>query len=438
MANQAHLDDYAATGKVEGLGYEIFAESYARAMMNLDMPEPLRAFWEEENKSLAFDAEWREVDHPRAPDGKFGAGSGTGAAPKSAEKSEADPKKAEATRAIKDRLRLLDSHDFLTKQIKQREALSARGRIGSSGQQMLKMEHDRLAQIEKELGGKPDWGGELKKAADAIAEQHGFDSSKISIQKTPKTFDLNGKQYNYAGAATLGTGRIELWPDQIKPSSVENVVAHEIMHHKYHAFLNALLIEENAVRRAASNAGKNLWYVNGLLKEPHDKQFPLLQAHRQVMAVGRDAFAKSDGVSPYSKMWWKAATAKPPAANDQQAFHETLAEMAAAEQRTGQLPGAPEWRALYALVNGQWDKSRQAKPEPETKTPQKRDRKREAEEGARRLEQQKRLLEEAEKKRREARNEELRAELDRLRDKVRRKKTQDPDQLRLLKGNPVE
>ena len=126
-----------------------------------------------------------------------------------------------------------------------------------------------------------------------------------------------------------------------------------------------------------------------------------------------------------------SATAKPPSANDEQAFHETLAEMAAAEQQRGQLPGAPEWRALYALVNGQWDKSRQAKPEPETKTPQKRDRKREAEEGARRLQ-------EAEKKRREARNEELRAELDRLRDKVRRKKTQDPDQLRLLKGNPVE
>jgi hypothetical protein len=47
MANQAHLDDYAATGKVDGLGYEIFAESYARAMLGLDMPEALRAFWAE-------------------------------------------------------------------------------------------------------------------------------------------------------------------------------------------------------------------------------------------------------------------------------------------------------------------------------------------------------------------------------------------------------
>jgi hypothetical protein len=91
MANQAHLDDYAATGKVEGLGYEIFAESYARAMLGLDMPEPLRAFWDEENKSLAHDAEWNEGKHKRDEAGRF-SGSGSLFHGSNEEFSEFDPK----------------------------------------------------------------------------------------------------------------------------------------------------------------------------------------------------------------------------------------------------------------------------------------------------------------------------------------------------------
>jgi hypothetical protein len=63
MANQAHLDDYAQTGKVDGLGFEIFAESYARAMLGLEMPEPLGAFWAAEG--LAAD-EYRFMESLQA------------------------------------------------------------------------------------------------------------------------------------------------------------------------------------------------------------------------------------------------------------------------------------------------------------------------------------------------------------------------------------
>lgn len=47
MANQVHLHDLHKRGKVDSIAAEVFAESYARAMMGLDMPDELAKFWGE-------------------------------------------------------------------------------------------------------------------------------------------------------------------------------------------------------------------------------------------------------------------------------------------------------------------------------------------------------------------------------------------------------
>jgi hypothetical protein len=48
MANEAHLEDLARRGTVEGgLAAEVFAEGYARAAIGLPMPAELAAFWSE-------------------------------------------------------------------------------------------------------------------------------------------------------------------------------------------------------------------------------------------------------------------------------------------------------------------------------------------------------------------------------------------------------
>jgi hypothetical protein len=48
MANPVHLANYERTGKVDsGLAAEVFAESYARAMLGLPMPYQLREFWDD-------------------------------------------------------------------------------------------------------------------------------------------------------------------------------------------------------------------------------------------------------------------------------------------------------------------------------------------------------------------------------------------------------
>lgn len=46
MANPVHLRDFEEKGHVDGgIATEVFAESYARAVLGLPMPEPLREFW---------------------------------------------------------------------------------------------------------------------------------------------------------------------------------------------------------------------------------------------------------------------------------------------------------------------------------------------------------------------------------------------------------
>lgn len=56
MANPTHLHDFEEKGKVEGLASEVFAESYARFMLGLPMPERLRLFWSEREALECSDA----------------------------------------------------------------------------------------------------------------------------------------------------------------------------------------------------------------------------------------------------------------------------------------------------------------------------------------------------------------------------------------------
>jgi hypothetical protein len=46
IANAVHQRDIEKTGKVEDLAGEVFSESYARMAMGMDVPEELRAFWD--------------------------------------------------------------------------------------------------------------------------------------------------------------------------------------------------------------------------------------------------------------------------------------------------------------------------------------------------------------------------------------------------------
>ncbi len=236
-------------------------------------------------------------------------------------------------------------------------------------------------------GGAPDAGGPTPFQLDAIkienarreqlaaraaAEKLGYDPNKVIVTTDERTFMLNGQQMNYAGEAELETGRIRLYSNQIMPSQIENIMAHEVEHQKFQTYVNDYQAEAAAMRAATAGidrgktAGSDpVMNFDGTLKEPYASQYPLYQEYTRLTA-DHAGMVKEDGVTDYSRQWWEAWN-KGKARTDQ-AFHETLAEMASLRQRngpntvilhsatgsTGPSQPSAKWAALYDAVDRHW------------------------------------------------------------------------------------
>jgi len=244
------------------------------------------------------------------------------------------------------------------------------GRFGSGGQP----EAARPAWEEKALADRK--AEDMRRyglAVKDLATEFNYPPELVSVSDQPKTFTLNGKQYDYAGAAAQD-GKITIWPDQVIPSELREVMAHEVMHERFNYFLDQYETEQSAATAASSAAD---WEKPASPLDPQGRvrpewvdKYPLVAAVSANDLMDPFKMSETDGVSDYSKSWWKAwgdATA-----NSKSAFHETLAEIAANEVKASggrkqdpfltveskQWPktGADNWARLYTLINSTWDK----------------------------------------------------------------------------------
>jgi HK97 family phage portal protein len=149
---------------------------------------------------------------------------------------------------------------------------------------------------------------------------HDYDPNLILIKSDSPQFTLNGKQFNAAGLAHISgdrLGQIELFPSAIHDDgqgspirATKQILAHEIMHQKFQAFLNE-----------ADSSQKSV--------------------------VNHTALQRADGVSDYSYEYWKAyadsrsqVDGSTASLNNAKtalnlAVHETLAEIARAKVKAG-------------------------------------------------------------------------------------------------------
>jgi hypothetical protein len=191
--------------------------------------------------------------------------------------------------------------------------------------------------------------------ANKVAADLDFDASKIYIAYNDDpdvNFVLNGREFKAAGLAyTVNPdpaiqGTIKLFPQQIHDvAATERVAAHEIKHIKFQNALDRLRSEELALGAAMSGELRgvptsDIFTSTGALKPPYDAQYPALNEMNPAFArFTSDDFAKTDGVSNYSREYWKQFESNPDSpANYRSAMHETLAEMAATKYRTGKFP----------------------------------------------------------------------------------------------------
>ncbi len=238
--------------------------------------------------------------------------------------------------------------------------------------------------------------------AEKSAKALGYEPNKVNVTDKEHLFTLNGKELKAAGTAMLNTGVINLHANQIGSNAdVPTVMAHEIMHQKYQTFVNEAHAERaamekdpdyrrenkmvtfdpsNPIHAAQKAAGavvftdgtfreKAFMRGDGLLNAPWDAKYPIYQAYTKATMPGSSDFAKTDGVSQYSREWWDAW--KGQTASTSQAIHETLAEIASLRfggnkvQHIVRKPDGlltlrktvdPKWNALYKAVEDHWKK----------------------------------------------------------------------------------
>ena len=292
-----------------------------------------------------------------------------------------------------------------------------------------------------------------KHAAD-VAKKLGYDPANINIVDDTHPFELNGKTLQAAGVATWPpepklvtdpdgskhvandkrTGTITLFTPTIgnDEGGIKGVVAHEITHQKFNALLNDSRADyikmqqdpdwnkewvtkwvtydpDNPMHIALRNAGHMLtdsttgqqqvrefgfMRPDGLLNDPYAAKYPAYQAYTKAMMPSTEDFAKSDGVSEYSKEYWlgtrnpmegsagldskgEPIKTKTYAVPTKVAFHETLAEIgrlkysgdpvyhkklvtgASSEGKDmyfsqGKKGINPKWNALYKAMDDNW------------------------------------------------------------------------------------
>jgi len=195
----------------------------------------------------------------------------------------------------------------------------------------------------------------LKKIADSVARDLGFDPDRIVMTRGTRTFEVNGVKHTAAGDADIynkeGTGVIRLYTEHLDMGNVKGVAAHEVEHFKFEDALKAYR-EDSAAMRADPGPDPDptheRWYgkkggtsammtPDGALRPPYDKKYPYYTAlHDALYAPPMEDFANGDGVSKYSAEYWKGW--KGGQINTEIALHETLAEMAKAKYLTGKFP----------------------------------------------------------------------------------------------------
>jgi hypothetical protein len=187
----------------------------------------------------------------------------------------------------------------------------------------------------------------IRKEIDAVAKQLDFDPAKIEMSDDEYKFELGGETKTAAAVFhTVGpqAGTVTVYTKHVDPETIKGVVAHETQHAKWHMVMDEYAKEISAILDV---------HAPGSQIDLTD--YPTYAALQMLTdPESQEELRKTDGVTDYSKEWWKAA--EDGTADVKTAVDETLAEMAYAtmpdtEPRQGAVPAAPIWQKLFDTSN---------------------------------------------------------------------------------------
>ncbi len=199
---------------------------------------------------------------------------------------------------------------------------------------------------------------EIKKAVYAIAQQENFPLEKIVFSGEKLEFLVNDEPFDLAGEASMDTGVITIYFNQIKTYFAPKLAAHEIAHVHYESVLNAYFAElQDAIKDERGHAfskrrhSTGVFQNDGALFPEFAADYPITSRLQAYFTPARvQELVEMDGVTDYSVLWWQEYKAgRVPL---RKAMHETVAEIAG--ERAGiwveEPHFTPIWREFTAAL----------------------------------------------------------------------------------------
>ena len=189
---------------------------------------------------------------------------------------------------------------------------------------------------------------QMVRTANVVANELGFDVGKLSVlNEEGFNFQVADQNYKAAGCFNTETGQITLFAKTIGDANLVNgLMAHEVMHYKFDFVRTAFrqqydqwIEDSRAVGSPATGKTYNDDPMDraGYLKPEFADKYPLLKLLGR-FGVGQPAtdpseydwrrFSKDDGVTEYSKSYWRQHKESQRTDDYMRAVNETLAEIA--------------------------------------------------------------------------------------------------------------
>jgi hypothetical protein len=264
-------------------------------------------------EGVAMDAEWREEDHKRGQPGnagQFGPGGSSGESKNKSSKKE--PNKSAKQSSVK-----------VKPPSGSKEDNSAREELNKKTQDIVIEFYSANHKNDEERNNAHLQV--INNIADHVYSYLGVDKNDVSFKvEEQQEFTVGNRKFRGAGSYNPDKKLVSMSKDLPIEEAAE-LIAHEVMHAKYNAVMKAFYEENDRHRAASPEDKKKIAGPDGKIRPEHQKDFP---AH-SILPKGwwnPDKLRKDDGITPYSKEWWKAEGENK--ANSSTAVNETLAEMA--------------------------------------------------------------------------------------------------------------
>jgi hypothetical protein len=143
---------------------------------------------------------------------------------------------------------------------------------------------------------------------------------------------------------------ITLYSKRLPIPQVRGVLSHEVMHYKFQHALDEFNGELDEIMHDERNGSDSVIKPDGSVLEQYAQDYPVYAAMNELMSNKHQELQDSDGVTSYSREWWKEyLDGKAPLRN---AIHETLAEIARLDETDeSMLEVKKPWMDLYRKVN---------------------------------------------------------------------------------------